>query len=338
MNKEINGKQCTVLWHVDDLKISHESADVVTQVIELLEMEFGKEAPLTKTRGKVHEYLGMTIDYSEKGKIKFSMIDYVQNMLDGLPVAASNHLFEVNPEATKLDTATSDMFHHNTTKLLFLCKRARPDTQTAVSFLCTRVKSPDVDDYQKLRRVMRYLRATRLMPLVLEADGTNIIKWWADASYAVHPNMRSHTGGALSMGGGVIYGTSTTQKLTSKSSTEAELIGASDVMPQVIWTRFFLEAQGYRVRENIVYQDNKSAILLEKHGRASSSKRTRHINIRYFFVKDRINNEEVTVEFCPTEHMLADYFTKPLQGSLFKTFRNRIMNFNLDSDTFATFG
>ena len=185
---------------------------------------------------------------------------------------------------------------------------------------------------------MRYLRATRLMPLVLEADGTNIIKWWADASYAVHPNMRSHTGGALSMGGGVIYGTSTTQKLTSKSSTEAELIGASDVMPQVIWTRFFLEAQGYRVRENIVYQDNKSAILLEKHGRASSSKRTRHINIRYFFVKDRINNEEVTVVFCPTEHMLADYFTKPLQGSLFKTFRNRIMNFNLDSDTFAAFG
>ena len=77
MNKEINGKQCTILWHVDDLKISHESTDVVTDMIDLLEMEFGNEAPLTKTRGKVHEYLGMTIDYSEKGKVKFSMIDYV---------------------------------------------------------------------------------------------------------------------------------------------------------------------------------------------------------------------------------------------------------------------
>jgi Reverse transcriptase (RNA-dependent DNA polymerase) len=160
MNKEINGKQCTVLWHVDDLKISHKNADVVTQVIELLETEFGKEAPLTKMRGKVHEYLGMTIDYSEKGKVKFSMIDYVKNMLDGLPgdmdgesaTPASNHLFEVNPEATKLDNDAFDMFHHNTAKLLFLCKRARPDTQTAVSFLCTRVKGPDVDDYQKLRR------------------------------------------------------------------------------------------------------------------------------------------------------------------------------------------
>jgi Reverse transcriptase (RNA-dependent DNA polymerase) len=336
MNKTINGKQCTILWHVDDLKISHESADVVTNIINLLEKEFGKEAPLTQTRGKVHEYLGMTIDFSEDGKVKFSMLDYVKNMLDNLPedmlgesnTPASNNLFEVNPDATKLDESTSEMYHHNTAKLLFLCKRARPDIQTAVSFLCTRVKGPDVDDYQKLKRVMRYLRGTQMMPLALEADSTNIVKWWADASYAVHPNMRSHTGGAMSMGKGVIYGTSVTQKLTSKSSTEAELIGASDVMPQIMWTRYFLEAQGYNVKEHIVYQDNKSAILLEKHGRASSSKRTRHINIRYFFVKDRVDSGEVTIEYCPTEQMLADFFTKPLQGSLFRTFRDRIMNYN----------
>ena len=171
------------------------------------------------------------------------------------------------------------------------------------------------------------------MPLVLEADETNVVKWWADASYAVHPDMRSHTGGALSMGGGVIYGTSTTQKLTSESSTEAELIGASDVMPQVIWTRYFLEGQGYGVNDNIVYQDNKSAILLEKHGRALSSRCTRHINIRYFFVKDRIESGEVSVEYCPTEHMLADYFTKPLQGLQFKIFRIRIMNYNPDEES-----
>ena len=104
-------------------------------------------------------------------------------------------------------------------------------------------------------------------------------------------------------------------------------------MPQIIWTRYFLEAQGYGVNDNIVYQDNKSAILLEKHGRVSSSKRTRHINIRYFFVKDRIESGEVSVEYCPTEHMLADYFTKPLQGSQFKIFRNRIMNYNPDEES-----
>jgi hypothetical protein len=338
MNKNINGSQCTILWHVDDLKISHVDAEIVTIIIDMLEKEFGKEAPLTKTRGKIHEYLGMTIDFTESRKVRFSMIDYIKNMLDALPedmngeapTPAPLHLFDVNIDAEKLDDTTSEMFHHNTAKLLFLCKRARPDVQTAVAFLCTRVKAPDVDDYKKLRRVMCYLRATWTMPLTLEADETNIIKWWVDAAYAVHPDMRSHTGGAMSMGKGVIYGTSTRQKLTTKSSTEAELVGTSDVMGQVIWTRYFLEAQGYTVSDSIVYQDNQSAILLEKHGRASSGKRTRHINIRYFFVSDRIANKELSVEYCPTLQMLADYFTKPLQGSQFQILRNRIMNYNPD--------
>jgi hypothetical protein len=86
--------------------------------------------------------------------------------------------------------------------------------------------------------------------------------------------MRSHTGGVLSMGRGAIYGTSTRQKLTTKSSTEAELVGVSDILPQVLWTRYFLEAQGYDINDNLLYQDNKSAILLEKNGKMSSGKRT----------------------------------------------------------------
>ena len=160
MNKTINGKQCTILWHVDDLKISHVDPNVVTGVIDQLEKEFGAETPITKTRGKVHDYLGMVLDFSTPGKVKFSMVDYIKEMLDELPedmageaaTPAANHLFEVN-EATSemlLDEQHADMFHHNTAKLLFLCKRARPDVQTAVAFLCTRVTSPDTDDYKKL--------------------------------------------------------------------------------------------------------------------------------------------------------------------------------------------
>jgi hypothetical protein len=86
------------------------------------------------------------------------------------------------------------------------------------------------------------------------------------------------TGGAMTLGKGVIYGTSTRQKLNTKSSTEAELVGVNDVMPQILWTRYFLEAQGYDIKDSITYQDNQSSILLEKNGRASSGKRTRHIN------------------------------------------------------------
>jgi hypothetical protein len=112
----------------------------------------------------------------------------------------------------------------------------------------------------------------------------------------------------------------------TKSSTEAELVGVSDVLPQVIWTRNFLIAQGYEVRDSEVYQDNKSAILLEENGRGSSSKRTRHIDIRHFFVTDRIAGKEMSVAYCPTGDMVSDFFTKPLQGALFRKLRSIIMN------------
>ena len=92
--------------------------------------------------------------------------------------------------------------------------------------------------------------------------------------------------------------------------------------------RYFLEAQGYKITDNILYQDNKSSILLEKNGKLSSGKRTKHINIRYFFVTDRIQSGEVQVDYCPTGEMIAGFFTKPLQGKLFRTFRSLILNLN----------
>ena len=127
------------------------------------------------------------------------------------------------------------------------------------------------------------------------------------------------------MGTGFPISCSKKQKLNTRSSTESELVGVDDLMPSVLWTRLFLEEQGYGVRENVVLQDNKSAILLEKNGKASSSKRTKHIAIRYFFVTDMIQKKRLTVDWCPTDQMIADFWTKPNQGALFKRHRDLIM-------------
>ena len=118
---------------------------------------------------------------------------------------------------------------------------------------------------------------------------------------------------------------SSKQKLNTKSSTEAEVVGASDYVPNSIWAAHFLEHQGYVLKRSIFHQDNQSAMLLEKNGKASSSKRTKHINIRYYFVTDRIKQRELTVEWCPTGDMVANFMTKPLQGALFRKFRDQIM-------------
>jgi hypothetical protein len=104
-------------------------------------------------------------------------------------------------------------------------------------------------------------------------------------------------------------------------------------MQHKVWhSRYFLEAQGYSVTNSSIYQDNHSVMLLEKNGHGSSIKRTHHINIRYFFVADRIADGEVKVEYCcPTGDMLADFFTtKRLQGSTFRKFCNEILNINGD--------
>ena len=132
------------------------------------------------------------------------------------------------------------------------------------------------------------------------------------------------------MGTGGYYVQYRKQKLNTNISTEAELVGVDDVLTQVICTRYFLKEQGYMIHDNVIYQDNQSAIRLEKNGKQSSSKRTRHINIRYYFITDRIMKQEASVEFCPTFDMIGDYFTKELQGSQFRRFRNIVLGIHKD--------
>jgi len=133
----------------------------------------------------------------------------------------------------------------------------------------------------------------------------------------------------MMVGKGAVYTSSIRQKINTKSSTEAEMVGVSDLTGQVLWTRSFLEEQGHKVNSSTVYQDNKSAILLEVNGKGSSSKRTRHMDIRYLFITDRITAGKISLEYCPTSKMIADFYTKPLQGNMFTKYRDLILNDNL---------
>ena len=136
VNKVINGKQCTIGWHVDDLKISHADKQIVEEIITGLNERYGKETPISVHRGQVQEYLGMTIDYTQKGKVSFSMPQYIEDLLSECPdsimkgtstTPAANHLFQVNENAEKLSAMDAVLYHHLVAKLLYLGKRSRPD-------------------------------------------------------------------------------------------------------------------------------------------------------------------------------------------------------------------
>jgi hypothetical protein len=329
-NMTIDGHQCTIAWYVDDTKISHKSSSVVTQVIERIESKFGKMAV---TRGKKHVFLGMNMEFHTNGTTTIKMKEYIKEAIADFggtivrraATPAKKNLFDIDESSKLLADPERDIFHSIVAKLLYVSKRGRLDIQLAVAFLCTRVSCSTEKDWGKLQRVLEYLNGTLDEFLVLGADSLGVMRTWVDASYAVHNDMKSHTGGVVSFGTGATMSKSSKQKLNTKSSTEAELVGASDYLPYPIWAKKFLEAQGYGLTENIFYQDNQSTIRFEKNGRKSSGPNTRHIDIRYFFIKDRIGIEGIDVQYCPTEQMLADFFTKPLQGSLFRKFRDVIM-------------
>ena len=247
----VNGHQCTIVWHVDDLKISHCEESVVNDITRKLNAEFGQCDNMSVSEGRVHDYLSMKLDYTVPTTLKVSMINYIDTILDDCPdgmdgtavTPAASHLFKVNninPEY--LSVKDAEAFYHSTMQLAYLAHHAHPDVRTAVTFLQTRVQHPDWDDLKKLLQVIKYLHWTRCLELTLRINPAKKLTWWVDASYAVHSDMKGHTGGTLSLGCGSMYSLSTKQKLVSQSLTEAELIGVYDALPQMIWTGNFLQA------------------------------------------------------------------------------------------------
>ena len=168
--------------------------------------------------------------------------------------------------------------------------------------------------------MVKFLQQTKDDYLTQQSDRTNVVKWSLDAAFAVHPNMKSHTGAVMTMGKGAVQSASTKQKVNTRSSTEAELVLVDDIIAKILWTKRFLEAQGYLMQNTantVVYRDNTSAMKLKNNRKASSGKRTRHLDIKFFYITDLIQRKLLRTEYCNTDSMVSDYMTKPLIGQKF---------------------
>ena len=180
------------------------------------------------------------------------------------------------------------------------------------------------------------------MKLCLTADKLDNITCWVNASYAVHWESRSHTGIVMSFRLGAVMSGSWRQKLNTGSSTEAELVGIDDALKYIRWGLYFIQAQGFKIKKNILMQDNKSTILMATNGQFSCSKRTKHIKNRYFMIKDKIGKGEIIIQYCPPGDMWADINIKAIQGSLFYKMQACLMgvdeNYHNDPERLATQG
>jgi len=325
LNKTINGKQCTIMVYVDDLLVTCADQAGLDEVIAQLEDSF--EGDVKSSSDKDLSYLGMHLKI-EDGRVVVSMEAYLSGVLEELEVKgtvttpATANLFNVNSRSAQLSVAVAKKFHTVVAKLLYLAKRVRVDILLAIAFLSTRVKSPTEEDQGKLDRVLKYLYGTKDQVLVLSPTATKWLEGYIDASFGCHPDGKSHTGLVVKLFGCTVMCMSSKQKLVTRDSTEAELVGLSDKLMTIIQCADFLHEQGVECDVPKVYQDNTSTITLVTKG--GGQYRSKYMRVRQAFVQERCTAGEVEVSYLPTGKMIADALTKALQGAVFKYLTRRL--------------
>jgi hypothetical protein len=332
-NKTIKGVQMTLGLYVDDILITCKNKQYIRDFNSKLkerykETTFHDELSLS--------YLGMILDNSNRDFLEVKMPAFVQQVIDesGVDqslksdVPASSKLFTIDEKAESLDDEARESFHTLVAKLLYLSKRGRPDILLPVTFLCTRVTAPRKDDLKKLHKVIKYLNDTKDLSLrIRRSDSILDVCVYCDASFAVHPNMRSHTGAIVTVGQVPVFFKSMKQKLSAKSSMESEMIALSDILPQAMHTAYFLEEQMKQAVIPTFHEDNQSAVAMLKNGRPLAEA-TRHTNIRYFFIADYLQQGKTDLRYINTKDQTGDYYTKPLTGIDFKRHRDTIMGYS----------
>ena len=319
-----NGKS-SINIHVDDFLCSFKTPEERNRVHAFFESKQCKIAENTL------DFLHMRIERCTDGSILIDMEQYITSHLDKWGVTgiaqypANDDLFDTS----EFSEPASDpkRFVSIVMALMYVALRTRPDILLTVSFLATRCSICTVADETKLDRLLRYLRYTATLKITIRPSNMRILTY-ADASYNVHSDAKGHSGYAVTIGdcGALITAKSSKQKPTSKSSCEAELIAADLSTTHTVLAAQTLAEFGYDIIPELG-QDNEGTISLAHNGR-SKVRNTKHINTRYFAIKELIDTNQLDLLHVRTNDMIADMLTKPLTGSKFIKFRARIMNIN----------
>ena len=319
-----------ILLYVDDLFITSDSNPRLQVIADTLKSRY--DAVTYKT-GLEHDFLGIHWDFTVLGQASLSMDGYISDIISKYNVTkkcstpATDRLFNTTKDSALLTPEKRELFRSCVMTLYYLAKRTRPEILTAISYCATRILGPTEEDEKKWDRVLSYLLFSRTNKMILRIGQHSILNAFVDASFGLYEDGKSVTGVAIMLGDATIYVKSGKQKIVTRSSTESELVGISDALSQVLWTREYLLAAGLQLGPAVVYQDNQSTIFLANKGR-STSERSRHIKIRYFFVQHYIEASEIKLEYLPTGQMVADILTKPLHGSLFKALADKLTGNN----------
>lgn len=206
--------------------------------------------------------------------------------------------------------------------LLYLTVNTRPDMATAVRILAQEIETPTDSLKRGVERVFRYLGSTPDFGLVYKSRAEKGLAVYCDAAFAVEQGARSATGYAIFYNGCLIEWGSKKQSMVTLSSTEAEYIAMGSGVQECIGINLVLKDLGMEVDQITVFEDNQGAQHLAES--KAVTQRSRHIDTKYHWLREKVKDGDVKVRYCPTSEMIADHFTKALGVIKFNHFRDEL--------------
>ena len=322
VRKNSKGEEFILCLYVDDLILAtadkKELDQVKSQVADMFEV---------KDLGEVHYFLGVEFKRQTDGSMWLGQQAYIKQTLakygmencspTDTPVCTSQKLTHGNQDSERVDP---QMYKSAVGSLLHLCNRTRPDIAYAVGLVSRFSSDPCKEHWMAVKRIFRYLKSTTNYGLLYKAEGSTDCVGFSDADWAGDLSDRKSTSGFvfLSAEGAILWG-SKKQSCVALSTAEAEYVALSLATQESTWLSNLMfqigaSDQGY----TIIYEDNQSAICLAN---GQGSKRSKHIDIKYHFIQDKISNGEIIIQYCDTNEMIADIFTKPLAKDKFNKLR-----------------
>ena len=312
-----------LLLYVDDIVLTASSSDSLRRIISALQREFAM-----KDLGELHHFLGMHVQRCGDGLL-LSQRQYMLDILDRAGMA------ECKPCSTPVDTNSkvaaaeggpvSDAtdFRSLAGALQYLTF-TRPDIAYAVQQVCLHMHDPREPHLAALKRILRYVRGTLHLGLLLRPSIPTDLVVYTDADWAGCPDThRSTSGYAVFLGDNLVSWSSMRQNTVSRSSAEAEYRAVANGVAEATWLRqLLLELRATLRRATLVYCDNISAVYMSSN--PVQHQRTKHIEIDLHFVRERVAISDLRVLHVPTASQYADIFTKGLPTSVFTEFRSSL--------------
>jgi hypothetical protein len=312
--------------HVDDCTIAARPPKLVEELKEKLRTRVE-----VTDLGELRWLLGIEIARDRDARtICLSQHQYIEDIVRrygchnerplSLPMGTNVKLSAAQSPKTPEDVASmrNIPYREAVGSLMYASLGTRPDITFAVTRLSKFLENPGQPHWEAVRSVLRYLNGTSSHWLVFGENEGNLIGW-VDADGSQEEDRRAYTGYAFLIDGGAVSWSSKQQELVVLSTTEGEYVAATHAAKEALWLRSFIgEVFGTNLESTTLFSDNQSAIALSREHQYHA--RTKHIDIRYHFIRWVIDNGSIRLIYCPTEDMIADTLTKPLPSTKAKHF------------------